>query len=128
MYKLINHSVLENCTDLSLFEWIGLKHFFLTVGQNNFGNKIPFIILSKSLLRNGRGQFRMWIASQDYHSTLIHFDFFQGGTLLLKWQLFIIDQTCFSSWFLHDLYLSFWDKAMLVAWLLRTPARTLSIS
>ena len=76
--------------------------------------------MPKSLLRNSRGQFRMWIASQDYHSTLIHFNFFSRGTLLLKWQLFIIDQTCFSSWFLHDLYLCFWDKALLVAWLLRT--------
>ena len=45
---------------------------------------------------------------------------FPRGTLLLKWQLFNIDQTCFSSWFLHDLYLCFWDKALLVAWLLRT--------
>ena len=58
------HSVTKNCFDLSLFKKIviviskylqtlGLQpqiskmflikeHFFLTVGQNNFGNKIPF--------------------------------------------------------------------------------------
>ena len=41
----------RNCSDLSLFKKIvvasnfiffrSLEHFFLTVGQNNFGNKIP---------------------------------------------------------------------------------------
>ena len=60
------HSVTKNCPDLSLFEWImyssdlkkfasfrpsasnfksfswSLEQFFLTVGQNNFDNKIPF--------------------------------------------------------------------------------------
>ena len=30
------HSVTKNCSDLSL------EQFFLTIGQNNFGNKIPF--------------------------------------------------------------------------------------
>ena len=59
------HSVTKNCSDLSLFESIVLvitkfckflafslqfqKFFsiFLTVGQNNFGNKIPNDILKK---------------------------------------------------------------------------------
>merc|ERR1711997_1210896 len=64
------HSVTKNCSDLSLFEQIvlviskflqilGLQpriskffsitrtFFFLTVGQNNFGNKIPFFVLIK---------------------------------------------------------------------------------
>ena len=56
--KLKKHSVTKNCSDLSLFGWTvansrpsvsnfktfsqSLKQFFLTVGQNNFGNKIPF--------------------------------------------------------------------------------------
>ena len=59
--KLKKHSVSKNCSALSLFEQIvliiskflpsasniksfsqSLEHFFLTVGQNNFGNKIPF--------------------------------------------------------------------------------------
>ena len=35
--KLKKHSVTKSCSDLSLFE------FFLTVGQDNFGNKIPII-------------------------------------------------------------------------------------
>ena len=48
------HSVTKNCSDLSLCEQIvlviskplqsfsrSLEQFFLTVGQNNFGNKIP---------------------------------------------------------------------------------------
>ena len=64
--KLKKHSVTENCSDLSQFEDIvlviskflqilgiqpriskdfsqSLAQFFLTVGQNNFGNKIPFL-------------------------------------------------------------------------------------
>ena len=53
--KFKRHSVTKKCSDLSLFEQIvlviskfleifsrSLEHFFLTVGQNNFGNKIPF--------------------------------------------------------------------------------------
>ena len=59
--KLKKHSVTKNCSDLSLFEQIvqvvskflqilsnfksfsrSLEQFFLTVGQNNFGNKITF--------------------------------------------------------------------------------------
>ena len=48
--KLKKHSVTKNCSDLSLpsasnfksFSW-SLEHFFLTVGQNNFGNKILFL-------------------------------------------------------------------------------------
>ena len=44
MNKLKKHSVTKNCSDLSLFEQIFLVIFFLTVGQNNFGNKIPFLI------------------------------------------------------------------------------------
>ena len=34
-----------------LFSW-SLKQFFLTVGQNNFGNKIPFLQLCNSLGHN----------------------------------------------------------------------------
>ena len=64
--KLKKHSVTKNCSDLSLFEqivlviskflqilglqpWISkvfldqVEQFFLTIGQNNFGNKIPFL-------------------------------------------------------------------------------------
>ena len=61
--KLKKHSVTRNSSDLSLFEKIvqvifansrpsasnfksfsrSQEQFFLTVGQNNFGNKIPFI-------------------------------------------------------------------------------------
>ena len=60
----IVHSVIKNCSDLSLFEWIvlviskilkiprpsasnfkkfsrSLEQFFLIICQNNFGNKIP---------------------------------------------------------------------------------------
>ena len=51
--KLKKHSVTKFFSDLSLFEWIvlvisnilkilGLEQFFLTVGQNSFGNKISF--------------------------------------------------------------------------------------
>jgi hypothetical protein len=42
--KLKKHSVTKNCSDLSLFKSFSrsLEQFFLTVGQNNFGNKIPF--------------------------------------------------------------------------------------
>ena len=46
MELVIKHSVTKNCSDLSLFEQIVLmiskvvEQFFLTVGQNNFGNKI----------------------------------------------------------------------------------------
>ena len=46
----------KNCTDFSLFEEIvlvisknicrTLEQFFLTVGQNNFGNKTPFLTFS----------------------------------------------------------------------------------
>ena len=73
-YKLKKNSVTRNCSDLSLFEQIvvdsdlnffansqpsalnfksfsqSLGQFFLTVGQNNFGNKIPFIIRKMNLL------------------------------------------------------------------------------
>ena len=68
------HSVTKNCSDLSLFRQIvrcdlklfensqppalnfksfsqSLEQFSLTVGQNNFGNKIPFIILSKKTFK-----------------------------------------------------------------------------
>ena len=43
--KLKKHSVTKNCSNV----WIksfsrSLEQFFLTVGQNNFGNKIPFIL------------------------------------------------------------------------------------
>ena len=65
--KLEKHSVDKNCFELSLSIWINcsndlknfansrpsasnfksfsrsLEQFFLTVGQNNFGNKIPFL-------------------------------------------------------------------------------------
>ena len=49
MNKLKMHSVTKNCSDVSLFEQIvlvisksrSLEQFFLTVGQNNLGNKIP---------------------------------------------------------------------------------------
>jgi hypothetical protein len=34
--RLKKHSVTKNCSDLTP------DQFFLTVGQNNFGNKIPF--------------------------------------------------------------------------------------
>ena len=63
MNKVKKHSVTKNCSDLSLFEEIvqvisnswpsasnfkrffrSLEFFFLTVGQNNFGNKIPIFI------------------------------------------------------------------------------------
>ena len=57
------HSVAKNCSDLSLFEYLvlvifansrpsawnfesfsqSLEQFFLTVGQDNVGNKIPFL-------------------------------------------------------------------------------------
>ena len=39
------HSVTRNCSDLSLFEKIVpvISKNLLTVGQNNFGNKIPTI-------------------------------------------------------------------------------------
>ena len=56
------HSVTRDCSDLSLFVLViskflktlglqpqiskvfrSLDQFFLTVGQNNFGNKIPFL-------------------------------------------------------------------------------------
>ena len=63
--KLEKHSVTKNCSNLSLFEQIvpvisnffanswhsasnfkscsqSLEQFFLTVGQNNFGNKIQY--------------------------------------------------------------------------------------
>ena len=67
------HSVTKNCSDLSLFEEtvlmipkflqilglqpriskVSLDHyveqFFLTVGQNNFGNKIPIIYMQSIL-------------------------------------------------------------------------------
>ena len=36
----------NNCSDLSLFEYVVLvisKVFFSQLGQNNFGNKIPFL-------------------------------------------------------------------------------------
>ena len=62
-YKLKKHSVTKNCSHHLLFKQIvlvilkflqipsasnfkfflrSLEEFFLTVGQNNFGNKIPF--------------------------------------------------------------------------------------
>ena len=67
--KLKKYPVTKNCSDLSLFEQIflviskflqilGLQspiskkksqllaQFVLTVGQHNFGNKIPFLVLS----------------------------------------------------------------------------------
>ena len=67
--KLKKHSVTKNCSGLSLFEQIvlviskflqilglqspiskkksqSLAQFVLTVGQHNFGNKIPFLVLS----------------------------------------------------------------------------------
>ena len=37
--KLKKHSVTKNCSDLSHFK----KIVFLTVGQNNFGSKIPIL-------------------------------------------------------------------------------------
>jgi hypothetical protein len=44
---LKKHSVTKNCSDLSDFKSFSrsLEQFFLTVGQNNFGNKIPFLKL-----------------------------------------------------------------------------------
>ena len=48
LIRLKKQSVTKNCSDLSLLEkkWSrkfsqSLEHSFLTVGQNNFGNKIP---------------------------------------------------------------------------------------
>ena len=69
--KFKKHSVTKNCSDLSLFQQIvlvisklfansrtsdlhfksfsrSLEFFFLTVGQNNFGNRIPFLSVSKA--------------------------------------------------------------------------------
>ena len=45
MNKLKKHSVTKDYSELSLQPIISqsLEHFFLTVGQNNFGNKIPFV-------------------------------------------------------------------------------------
>ena len=68
--KLKKNSVTKNCSDLSLFEQIvlskflpsssnfkffprSLEYFFLTVGQNNFGNKIPFHLFFFFLLTLG---------------------------------------------------------------------------
>ena len=56
MNKLKMHSVTKNCSDVSLFEQIvlvisksrSLEQFFLTVGQNNLGNKIPLFVKIES--------------------------------------------------------------------------------
>ena len=58
----------KNCSDLSPFEWIlqfckfsafslkfqklsrSLEQFFLSVGQNNFGNKIPLLNSNRNLM------------------------------------------------------------------------------
>ena len=63
--KLKKHSLTKNCSDLSLFEKVvlviskflqSLEQFFLTVGRNNFGNKIPFLWeKGESFLRQARG-------------------------------------------------------------------------
>ena len=65
--KFKKHSVTKNCSDLSLFPklfcWTNSQHsasnfksfsrsveqFFLTVGQKNFGNKIPIFTLMSEL-------------------------------------------------------------------------------
>ena len=77
MFK--KHSVTKNCSKLPLFEWIvlviskflqilglqprisnfffwSLEQFFPTVGQNNFGNKIPFLFLNNSNWEKNRGE------------------------------------------------------------------------
>ena len=70
--KIEKHSVTKNCSDLSLFEQIVLviskllqilglqpriskvfsitRTIFFTVGQNNYGNKVPFLKYSKRKL------------------------------------------------------------------------------
>ena len=48
---LKKHSVIKNCsTDLKRFSR-SLEQFFLTVGQNNFGNKLPFLNLYSYFLK-----------------------------------------------------------------------------
>ena len=83
--KFKKHSVTKNCSDLSLFEQIvlviskiwqilslqpqiskvfyqSIEQFFLTVGQNNFGNKIPFLS-SKFIFMSSND---LWMFSQSF--------------------------------------------------------------
>ena len=55
---LINcSSGLNNFANTRLsFSW-SLEHFFLTIGQNNFDNKIPF---AKKLRQGNNGSYRLW--------------------------------------------------------------------
>ena len=69
MNKLKSILLTKSCSDLSLFEEIvlvisnsqpsasnfkkfspSLEEFFLTVGHNNFGNKIPFMAMRSCIL------------------------------------------------------------------------------
>ena len=85
--KLKKHSVTKNCSDLPLFEYLNcfsdlknfansrpsasnfksfsqsLEHFFLTVGQNNFGNKTPFptYILHETRFQSWVSRLAQWI-------------------------------------------------------------------
>ena len=96
MNKFKKHSVTNNCSDLSLLTvrincssdlkifansrpsalnfksfFLSLEHFFLTVGQNNFGNKIPFLLK------------KTYVISSVLHFLLLSFDNWPNFTV--KW-------------------------------------------
>ena len=84
-----------SASNFKSFSW-SLEQFFLTVGKNNFGNKIPCFALWRAT--NQKRQSRRWIQNLQMSELFFLFSYTLNQNLIVFFNNFRWEICCFALW------------------------------